>query len=77
MGLATVHADCVENVINRIITLIKKDIRAQYYSEGFLEKFLARSIDYIIFLKEFNVNTITKINYDEIKKTVCYRKIKN
>ena len=54
-GLATVHADSVKNTIDRLITLIKKDIKAQYYTEDFLRRFLCSSIDYIIFMKNFKV----------------------
>jgi lipoate-protein ligase A len=52
-GLATVHADSVRNTIDRLITLIKKDVKAQYYTEEFLRRFLSSSVDYIIFMKDF------------------------
>ncbi len=60
-GLATVHADSVRNTIDRLITLIKKDIKAQYYTEEFLRRFLSDSVDYIIFMKDFKVDEIAKI----------------
>ena len=64
-GLATVHSDSVINTIDRLITLIKKDPKAQYYTETFLRRFLASSIDYIIFMKNFKVNEIAKIKLNE------------
>jgi len=60
-GLATVHADSVTNTIDRLITLIKKDIKAQHYTEQFLRRFLASGIDYVIFMKDFKVNEIAEI----------------
>jgi len=60
-GLATVHADSVKNTIDRLITLIKKDVKAQYYTEEFLRRFLSSSIDYIIFMRDFKVNEIAKL----------------
>lgn len=76
-GLATVHADSVSNTIDRLITLIKKDIKAQHYTEQFLRRFLASSIDYVIFMKDFKVNEIAEIilnqNTDEIEYKSLYR----
>ena len=74
-GLATIHADSSKNTVDRIITLIKKDIRAQYYTESFLRRFLASSIDYIVFMKDFKVNEITKISYDEKYNKLKFYKI--
>lgn len=69
-GLATVHSDSVRNTIDRLITLIKKDIKAQYYTEGFLRRFLSDSIDYIIFMKNFKVNEIAKLELNEDTGTI-------
>lgn len=71
-GLATVHADSVRNTIDRLITLIKKDTKAQYYTEPFLRRFLSSSIDYIIFMKNFKVNEISKIVLNEETEKIEY-----
>lgn len=71
-GLATLHADGVRNTIDRLITLIKKDIKAQYYTEEFLRRLLASSIDYIIFLKNFKVNEISQISLDINENSIKY-----
>jgi len=60
MGLATVHSESAESVLDRLITLIKKDIKAQYYTEDFLKKVLSTSIDVIVFMKNFKVEKIIK-----------------
>ena len=72
IGLATVHADNVRNTIDRLITLIKKDIKAQYYTEDFLKRFLSSSIDYIIFMKNFKVFEIAKVILDEKTRKIDY-----
>ena len=76
-GLATVHADSVTNTIDRLITLIKKDIKAQHYTEQFLRRFLASSIDYVVFMKDFKVNEIAEIllnkETDEIEYKSLYK----
>lgn len=74
-GLATVHADSVRNTIDRLITLIKKDVKAQYYTEEFLRRFLSSSIDYIIFMKNFKVNEIAKIVLNEMTGKIEYRSL--
>lgn len=76
-GLATVHADSVANTLDRLITLIKKDIKAQHYTEQFLRRFLASSIDYIVYMKDFKVSEIAEIildtETDHIKYNSIYR----
>lgn len=74
-GLATVHADSVKNTIDRLITLIKKDVKAQYYTEEFLRRFLASSVDYIIFMKDFKVNEIAKITLDDNTGKIEYKSL--
>ena len=63
MGMATVHSESAESVLDRLITLIKKDVKAQYYTEDFLKRMLANSIDVIIFLKDFKVENIITTKY--------------
>ena len=74
-GLATVHADSVTNTIDRLITLIKKDIKAQHYTEQFLRRFLASSIDYIVFMKDFKVSEIAEILLNNNTETIEYKSI--
>lgn len=74
-GLATVHADSVTNTIDRLITLIKKDIKAQHYTEHFLRRFLASSIDYIVFMKDFKVNEIAKIVLNNTTEEIEYKSL--
>lgn len=74
-GLATVHADSVRNTIDRLITLIKKDIKAQYYTEEFLRRFLSSSVDYIIFMKDFKVNEIARIVLNDDTGKIEYKSI--
>jgi len=74
-GLATVHADSVRNTIDRLITLIKKDVKAQYYTENFLRRFLASSVDYIIFLKDFKVNEIAKLVLNDSTGEIEYKNL--
>ncbi len=61
MGLATVHANSADMVVDRLVTLIKKDIKAQYYTEEFLKKNISESVDSIIFMENFKIKTISKI----------------
>lgn len=73
VGLTTVHSDCVHNTIDRLVTLIKRDNKAQTYQEGFISQMLASSINYIIFMKDYMVYEIAEVKYDrEIEKTMIY-----
>lgn len=74
-GLATVHADSVRNTIDRLITLIKKDVKAQYYTEEFLRRFLSSSVDYIIFMKDFKVNEIARLVLNDATGNIEYRSL--
>ena len=74
-GLATVHADSVTNTIDRLITLIKKDVKAQHYTEQFLRRFLASSIDYIIYMEDFKVNEITQIVLNDSTGVIEYNSL--
>lgn len=72
LGLATVHSDDSRSVVDRIITLIKKDIKAQHYTEDFLKKFLIKSIDIIIFMKNYKINQLFRLEYDEAEHKEKY-----
>lgn len=64
MGLTTVHSDSVYNTLDRLVTLVKRDNKAQSYKEEFVNQMLSSSIDYIIFMKDYKVNEIAEVNYD-------------
>ncbi len=64
-GYTTLHANSVNNSISRLIVLIKKDIRAQGYSEHFLKMFIASSIDYIVYMKDYKIVEIAKVKLSE------------
>ena len=61
MGLATVHANSADAVVDRLITLIKKDEKAQYYTEDFLKKNISQSVDNIIFMQDFKIKGVLKL----------------
>ncbi len=71
-GYATVHSDSSFNTIDRLVTLMKRDIKAQSYTDRYLRKLLAMSIDIVIFMKNFKIHEITEILYDKDKNDVKY-----
>ena len=76
VGYTTIHADSVENSIDRLIVLIKKDIKAQGYTDIFLRRFIISSIDYVVYMKEYKIEEIASLEYDErenrIKKNTIF-----
>lgn len=60
------HAESADAVIDRLITLIKKDVRAQYYTEEFLRKNISQSVDNVIFMENFKIKNISKISQNGI-----------
>ena len=64
IGLGTVHADSVKNTLDRLVTLVKRDSRCTEYSEEFISRLLASSIDYFIYMQNFKVCEIAKVSYD-------------
>ncbi len=71
-GYATVHSDSSTNTIDRLITLMKRDYKAQMYTDIYLRKLLAQSIDIIIYMNNFKVQEITEINYNSESNDVEY-----
>ena len=71
-GYATVHSDSSFNTIDRLVTLMKRDVKAQSYTDTYLRKLLAMSIDVVIFMRNFKIHEITEILYDKDKKDVKY-----
>lgn len=72
IGYATVHSDSSFNTIDRLVTLMKRDVKAQSYTDKYLRKLLSLSIDVVIFMKNFKVHEITEILYDKEKNDVKY-----
>lgn len=72
IGMATVHASSAQNCVDRIITLIKKDIKAQYYTEDFLRRFLCQNLNYIIYMEEFTVKKIVGLEFEESTGKIIY-----
>ena len=71
-GYATVHADSSLNTIDRLVTLMKRDIKAQSYTDKYLRKLLSMSVDVVIFMKNFKVHEIAEVIYDAKKDDVKY-----
>ncbi len=76
LGYATVHSDAAENTIDRLVTLVKRDIASQQYKEEFIQKLLSKSINYIIHMKNFKINEIMEIVYkrNSIKYEYIYKR---
>ena len=76
IGYATVHADSSALVMDRLVTLIKKDILAQQYSDKYLKNLLAQSLDVIIYMKNFKIYEICTVEYikeNEIKCSLIFK----
>lgn len=77
VGYATVHSDSAENTINRLVTLFKRDTRAQEYKEEFVKNVLISSIDVIIYLKDYKVIEIKEkekiLSEEKDSDTLGYR----
>ena len=71
-GYATVHSDSSLNTIDRLVTLMKRDAKAQSYTDKYLRKLLSMSVDLVIFMKNFKVHEISEVLYDEEKDDVAY-----
>lgn len=74
-GYATVHADDSLSTIDRLVTLMKRDISAQTYADKYLRKLLANSLDIVVFMRNFKVHEITEVLYDEENDDVKYNKL--
>ena len=71
-GYATVHADSSINTIDRLVTLMKRDIKAQMYTDKYLKKLLSASLDIIIYMNNFKVQEIVEVEYNEEKEEIEY-----
>ncbi len=64
-GYATVHADSSESTIDRLVTLMKRDEKAQMYSNEYLTKLLSMSLDVVIYMNNFKVQEIAEVIYNK------------
>jgi len=71
-GYATVHADNSENTIDRLITLMKRDIKAQAYTDKYLKKLLSSSLDIVIYMNNFKVQEIVELDYDQEEDNIKF-----
>lgn len=73
-GYATVHAESAELVLDRIVTLMKKDMLAQQYSDKYLKEILAQSVDLIVYMRNFKIYGIHQIKFS-YEKGVEYQSL--
>lgn len=71
-GYATVHADNSQSTIDRLITLMKRDIKAQMYTDTYLRKLLSLSLDLVIYMDHFKVKEIVEIAYNNEEEKIDY-----
>ena len=71
-GYATVHSDSSLNTIDRLVTLMKRDAKAQSYTDKYLRKLLAMSVDLVVFMKNFKVHEISEVLYNPETDDVEY-----
>ena len=74
IGYAIVHSESAELVLDRLVTLMKRDALAQQYTDKYLKDILAQSIDLIIYMKNFKVYEICEVEFF-YEKGVRYRKL--
>lgn len=71
-GYATVHSDSSLNTIDRLVTLMKRDSKAQSYTDKYLRKLLSMSVDLVIFMKNFRIHEISEVMYNKETDDVEY-----
>lgn len=64
-GYTTVHADSIENSVDRLVVIIKKDPKTQSYTDAFLRRFIVSTLDYVIYMKDYKIMEIASLEYDE------------
>ncbi len=57
--LATIHADCAEDCLDRMLTLARPAASGE--SDRLLRRMLGRSVNYIVFLKDFRVMQVLMV----------------
>ena len=63
-GYATVHSDSSITTLDRLVTLMKRDNRAQTYTDKYLRKLLAMSVDLVIYMENFKVYEVSEVIYN-------------
>lgn len=63
IGYATVHAENASLVLDRLVTLMKKDVSAHQYTDIYLKEILAQSVDIIIYMKNFKIYQICSVDF--------------
>ena len=74
-GYATVHADSSESTVDRLVTLMKRDEKAQMYSNEYLTKLLSMSLDIVIYMNNFKVQEIAEIIYNKDSEKIEYNQL--
>ena len=74
IGYATVHAESANLVLDRLVTLMKKDVLAQQYSDIYLKEILAQSVDIIVYMKDFKIYEICEVVFS-YKNGISYEKL--
>lgn len=74
-GYATVHSDSSKNTIDRLVTLMKRDANSQSYTDKYLRKLLAMSVDVVVFMKNFKVHEISEVIFNEETQDVEYNSL--
>lgn len=72
IGYATVHADSSKSTVDRLVTLMKRDFKAQTYTDKYLRKLLAMSLDLVIYMNNFKIQEITEVCFDEELDDISY-----
>lgn len=75
MGIATIHSNSANLTIDRLVLLFKRDELNQQYSESFVRQILSSSIDYIIYIKDYVVKEILKVEYSYERNNMDLNKI--
>lgn len=63
-GYATVHADSSTTTLDRLVTLMKRDNKAQMYTDKYLRKLLSQSVDVVVYMKNFKIHEISEVIYN-------------
>ena len=71
-GYATVHSDSSKSTLDRLVTLMKRDAKAQMYTDRYLRKLLSNSLDIVIYMSNFKVQEVTEVMFDSEKDDIVY-----
>lgn len=63
IGYATVHAESANLVLDRLVTLMKRNVYAQQYTDMYLKEILAQSVDLIVYMKNFKIYQICEVGF--------------